>query len=893
MVSKDRTKTDSATSSETPKNGPGEGGSKDPATKTRANTSPRATAKTRRAATKTPEPDHQAPQPGIDPMAVIEHVRAEKRAASADKARRGGPSDAHTTAAEVIAKAAARDHPERPPAEQAREAPQPEVRAEPAPMPSQPLPAEPRKPIAGVGAEGLPQPLVNAEDVADILNADHRAPFSVLGMHTAGAVGALTVRVFLPEATSVKVLDAASGAVVGALERAHDEGFFVSELPGRKQRFPYRLRVTTAAGEEDIDDPYRFAELLSEEDVTRLAAGKHPATYRVLGAHPHEMEGVSGTSFAVWAPNASHVSVVGDFNDWDGRRHGMRLRRDCGVWEIFLPGVAPGALYKYEIKHTPDTAPVLKADPYAFLAERPPGLASIVPKPSTFRWRDADWLKTRQKRQNNTAPLCFYEVHLGSWKRKPEEHDRFLTYRELAEELVAYVKDQGFTHLALLPISEHSYDDTFGYLPSALYAPTSRFGEPDDLRYLVDACHRAGVGVVADWVPNYLSEESHGLARFDGTALYEHPDPHQGRDPDWNTPVYDFGRPEVASYLVDNALYWIEQFHLDGLRIDGLAKMLYLDYGRAPGEWTPNKDGGNDNLEALAFVRRLNQSVTESHPGAITVAEDSSLRQGLTKPASAGGLGFDLRWNSAWVYETLRYLGRHPVHRKYYQFELTDPLGYAFDEHFVLPVSYDHVCMGRGSMVGKVPDEHWRKFATLRAWCVLMYTSPGKKLMFMGTDFAQDREWNSDISLDWHLLEQPLHRGMQGLIRDLNTLYRERLALHESDSDPKGFEWIDFQDEDNSVIAFLRSSRDRKQRLVVIGHFTPVALPDYRIGVPGPGTYRQVLNTDAETYGGGNVGVLAEVTAEPQPAHGHEFSVNLTLPPYATLVLEPKSKDKG
>jgi 1,4-alpha-glucan branching enzyme len=898
MVSEDRTKTDSAPKSESPDKRPGEARSKGATSKPAAGPAPEAPAEhphevsaaaqpagagTARAA---PEPDHRVPQTGIDPLTVIEHARAERRAGSSGEAQPGG---AHLSAAEVIAKAAARDHPGRRPAERPAEPAEPEHRVEPGPAPSQPVPSEPETPIAGVGAEGLPPPVVEAEQVAAILDADHGEPFAFLGMHRRADVeGALDVRAFLPDASRVVVLERAGGAVVAELDRAHDEGFFVGEIRDRKVPFPYRLRITTARGEADIEDPYRFPPVLADQDVKRLAAADHPASYRVLGAHVTEMLGVKGTSFAVWAPNASHVSVVGDFNGWDGRRHGMRLRRECGVWEIFLPGVAPGALYQYEIKNAPHTVPTLKSDPYAFLAERPPGRASVVPQVSRFRWGDADWIESRQKRHEAGAPMSFYEVHLGSWRRKPEEEGRCLTYREMAEELVEYVADLGFTHIALLPITEHIHADTLGYLPSALYAPDSRFGAPDDLRYLVDACHRAGIGVVADWVPNYLSEDPYGLARFDGTALYEFADPHQRRDPDWNVPMYDFGRPRVVSYLVDNALYWIEEFHLDGLCIDGLAKMLFLDYGRAPGEWEPNEEGGNDNLEALAFVRALNRRLAEAHPGALTIAEDSSLRQRLTQPVQAGGLGFGLRWNSGWVYGTLRYLGRHPVHRKYYQFELTDPLGYAFDERFVLPISHDHVCMGRGSMMDKVPGDRWQKFASLRAWYALAYALPGKKLLFMGADFAQDREWNSDISLDWHLLEDPLHEGMQRLVRDLNALYRERPELHDTDAEPKGFQWIDFRDEDNSVIVFSRSGKDGKRPLVVVSHFTPVVLRDYRVGVPGKGSYREVLNTDAEGYGGANLGSTGAIKAEPSPWAGLEYSLCVTVPPSATLVLEPE-----
>jgi 1,4-alpha-glucan branching enzyme len=881
MVSKDRSKTDSAASETREKK---RAGSKASAKTTRERQAPPA-GKPQEAqpttASSTVEADRKPPHPGIDAMDILGEAETEERA---DAAQPGEP-EVPVSAAEVITKATARDHPDTGAAPRPQELGAPRAEPKPRLAPKTPFPAEPKEPIAGVGAEGLPPPLADEEEVAAILNAEHTDPFSFLGMHQGEPNGAPTVRAFLPGVDGVKVVDAGSDEVVAELKTAHDEGLFVGEMPGRRQPFPYRLRITTAQGEADIDDPYRFPPVLSDSNMKQLATGEDLTSYQVLGAHPAEVEGVKGTTFAVWAPNASHVSVVGGFNDWDGRRHGMRLRDECGVWEIFLPGVSSGALYKYEIKGAAGAASELKSDPYACLAERPPGSASVVHEAKRFRWRDESWINSRKKHQSADAPLSFYEVHLGSWRRKPEQGNRHLTYRETAEELVEYVSDLGFTHIAVLPISEHSYDETLGYLPSALYAPTSRFGTPDDLRYLVDACHDAGIGVVADWVPNYLSQEPHGLARFDGTTLYEHPDPRQRRDPDWNTPMFNFSSPQVTSYLLGNALYWCDRFHLDGLRIDGLAKMLYLDYGRGEGEWTPNKDGGNEDLEALAFVSRLNELVATRHPGAMTIAEDSSLRQGVTKPIEDGGLGFGYRWNTAWAYKTLRYLSRHPVHRKYYQFELTDPLAYAFDENFVLPVSHDHVSFGQGSITDKIPGDRWQKLATLRAWYALMYALPGKKLMFMGTEFAQSREWNSDLSLDWHLLEDPMHLAVQRLVRVLNKLYREQPALHELDADSKGFEWLDFSDEDNSVVAFSRYGKDRKKAMVVVTHFTPVVRPNYRIGVPKRGRYKEVLNTDAAAYGGRNTASEA-TTAESHPAHGQEYSLTLTLPPYATVMLE-------
>ncbi|MCG6860184.1 MAG: 1,4-alpha-glucan branching protein GlgB [Chromatiaceae bacterium] len=810
----------------------------------------------------------------------MKRTETDKRVADSEQ----GKAAKHVSAAQAIAKAVVRDHPQR---EQPPKTPvESKKKSIPSVSPVEDLPREPEEPIGGIGAEGLPPPIVDTRDVEALLNADHPDPFSFLGMHAAASGGALTVRAFLPDASTVKVLDRATGKVVAVLEKVHDEGLFVGAVQGRGKRFPYRLRITTREGEKDIEDPYRFPPVLSGADARRLSEFDNPSAYESLGAHPLELEGVAGASFAVWAPNASHVAVVGDFNGWDGRRHGMRLRHECGVWEMFIPAAGIGDLYKYEIKAAPGADPFVKSDPYAFGTERPPGTASVVCDIDKYRWGDGAWIKQRDEKQRKDAPLSFYEVHLGSWRRKPEEDDRWLTYREMADDLVDYVTDLGFTHIALMPITEHTFDDTVGLLPSALFAPTSRYGTPDDFRYLVDCCHRAGIGVVVDWVPSFLSTESHGLALFDGTALYEDTDPHHNRDPDWEMPLYNLGSPAVVNYLLSNAVYWLDRFHLDGLRIDSLAKLLYLDYGRGDGQWTPNKNGGNESLEALDFIRRLNKLVSEKYPGVLMVAEDSSLRQGITRTVEEGGLGFGLRWNSAWAYDTLRYLRRHPVHRKYYHYELINPLDFAFDESFVVPVSHDHVAIGQGAIVNKFPGDRWQRFATLRAWLGLMYSLPGKKLMFMGTEFAQDREWNSNISLDWHLLQDPMHLGVQRLIRDFNRLFRETPALHELDTDPSGFEWIDTNDEDSSIISFARYGKKRNDVLVAVTHFTPVVRPNYRIGVPAKGYYREVLNTDADVYGGGNWGSEGGAMAEHHGVHGREYSLCLTLPPYATVVLE-------
>ncbi|CAD7848525.1 MAG: 1,4-alpha-glucan (glycogen) branching enzyme, GH-13-type (EC 2.4.1.18) [Olavius algarvensis Gamma 1 endosymbiont] len=828
-------------------------------------------------------PDGPTAHSAINALEVMKKAETDKGAAQA----RTGKGAKPISAAQAIAKAAVRDYPSKP---RPPKLPSKPVAAKKKPVPtSSPtadLPEEPKEPIGGVGAEGLPPPVVDSRDVEALLNADHPDPFAFLGMHATATTDALTVRVFVPGASAVEVLDVTGGKSVTRLERVHDEGLFVGAIRGRGKPFPYRLRITTPEGKKEIEDPYRFPPVLSDADTRELRAFTHLSSYRILGAHPTEIEGVAGVAFAVWAPNAGRVAVIGDFNGWDGRRHGMRLRHECGVWELFIPGVESGALYKYEIKTAPGTDPLVKSDPYAFRAEPPPGSASMVRAPGAYRWGDSAWLEQRKEKQGRAAPLSFYEVHPGSWRRKPEEDHRWLSYRELADDLVEYVTDLGFTHIALLPVSEHTFDDTVGFLPSALFAPTSRYGTPDDLRYLIDTCHRAGIGVVVDWVPNFLSAEPQGLALFDGTALYEDTDSHHSHDPDWEMPLYNLGSPAVVNYLLANALYWLDQFHLDGLRIDSLAKLLYLDYGRGEGQWVPNKDGGNESLEALDFVRRLTRLVGDEYPGVLTIAEDSSLRKGITTAVKDGGLGFSLRWNSAWAYDTLRYLRRHPVHRKYYHYELINPLNFAFDEHFVLPVSHDHVSIGQGAMTNKIPGDHWQRFATLRAWLALTYAMPGKKLMFMGTEFAQNREWNSTISLDWHLLQEPMHLGVQRLIRDFNRLVRETPALHELDAEASGFEWIDTNDEDSSIVLFARYGKDRGEFIVAVTHFTPVVRPNYRIGVPEQGYYREVLNTDAEVYGGGNWGSEGGAMSEQHGAHGREHSICLTLPPYATVVLK-------
>ena len=713
----------------------------------------------------------------------------------------------------------------------------------------------------------------------EIVRGDHGDPFSVLGMHI-GEGASLVVRAFLPNATQVCVLDANDGEPVADLRRLDDDGVFVGDVPGRTGKFPYRLLVDGRI----VDDPYRFGPVLTQDDLRRLSDGTHPEPYGVLGAHVAGPEGVTGVAFAVWAPNARRVSVVGAFNGWDGRINPMRFRHEAGVWEIFLPGVEPGALYKFEIKSRRGGSLPLKADPYGFEAENPPGTASVVARPPVAGWDDADWSDMRAARNALSAPISIYEVHLGSWRRRDDEDGRYLTYGELADELVPYVRDMGFTHIELLPITEHPFDGSWGYQPIGLYAPTSRFGTPDDFRALIARCHREGLGVIADWVPGHFPSDPHGVGLFDGTHLYEHEDPRMGRHMDWDTLIYNFGRREVANFLVGNARYWIEEFHLDGLRVDAVASMLYLDYSRKPGEWVPNRFGGNENLEAIDFLRGMNETVYGLDRGAITVAEESTAWPMVSRPTYVGGLGFGYKWNMGWMHDTLKYMSEDPVHRQYHHDKLTFGLLYAFSENFVLPLSHDEVVHGKGSLLAKMPGDDWQRFANLRLYLAFMFAYPGKKLLFMGGEFAQKREWNHDRGLDWHVLSDPMHQGVQRLVRDLNRFYVSTPALHLLDCDPAGFEWIDCNDSPNSVISFIRRGSEPGELALAVCNFTPVVREGYRIGVPERGTYVERLNSDSVDYGGSGVRNGGLVVSEDTPMHGRSFSVELTLPPLSTVL---------
>ncbi|MBT8082494.1 MAG: 1,4-alpha-glucan branching protein GlgB [Gammaproteobacteria bacterium] len=717
----------------------------------------------------------------------------------------------------------------------------------------------------------------NAESLEALARGRHSDPFALLGVHSDN--GTRVVRTLQPGAQAVQLVDNHSN-VLADLKPGKYDGLFAAPMPPRLRT--YRLRVTWADGNiQEVEDPYRFPSTLGEIDLYLLGEGSDRYVYRKLGAHPVTHLGVDGTRFAVWAPNASRVSVVGDFNSWDGRRHVMRLHPGNGIWEIFIPGVANGALYKYEILDAKGDLLPLKADPFGTLHEPPPGNSSVV-FASTYQWRDGDWMAQRRPEPKLDDPISIYEVHPGSWRRKDD--GSYLGYRDLANELVPYVADMGFTHIELMPVTEHPFDGSWGYQPIGMFAPTQRFGDPDDFRYFIDACHAAGITVIIDWVPAHFPGDEHGLMRFDGTALYEHADPRKGAHADWGTLIFNYGRREVLNYLIGNALYWIEEFHIDGLRVDAVASMLYLDYSREHGEWVPNEFGGNENFEAVEFLKRLN---TEVHAhGATTYAEESTAWPGVSRPVDLGGLGFTFKWNMGWMNDTLLYMSEDSVHRRYHHDKMTFGLVYAFNENFILPLSHDEVVHGKRSIIGRMPGDRWQQFANLRAYYGFMFAHPGKKLLFMGAEFGQWREWNHDESLDWHVLFGEEHVGLQSLVRDLNRLYRATPALHAVDFDGAGFEWIDWGDSDNSVFSWIR--RDREGGFVVcIVNMTPVVREGYRIGVPEAGTYEALLNTDDEKYSGGGNGTR-RVESHDSEHNGRPCSIDLTLPPLATLVLARK-----
>jgi len=719
------------------------------------------------------------------------------------------------------------------------------------------------------------------DDIDAIVEVRHGDPFALLGPHE--TLDGLVLRAFVPGAEAVWV-ETTCGREVAALSRVRRDGFFEGLVPGVSKPFAYRLRARSDAGEWVFCDPYAFSPVLGPLDDHLLVEGAHRKLYERLGAHVIEHEGVEGVAFAVWAPNARRVSVVGDFNGWDGRHAQMRKRVDSGIWEIFIPGAGAGARYKYEILSGEGVVLPLKADPVGRAAELRPSTASIVASDAPFPWGDAMHMAERGKYDPRRAPMSIYEVHLASWRRG--EDGRFLTYDELAETLVPYALDMGFTHIELLPINEHPLDASWGYQPIGLFAPTSRHGSPEGFKRFVDRAHRAGIGVILDWVPAHFPTDAHGLARFDGAHLYEHPDPRRGFQPDWNTAIYDFGRREVANFLIANALYWLDRFHVDGLRVDAVASMLYLDYSRKPGEWAPNPDGSNDNRDAVAFLEKFNETVHALYPGAVTIAEESTSWPDVSRPVSAGGLGFGFKWNMGWMNDTLRYMSADPIHRKWRHNELTFGLLYAFAENFVLPLSHDEVVHGKGSIIAKMPGDEWRRFAGVRAYYGFMWGHPGKKLLFMGQEFGQTREWNFAAGLDWRLLDRAPHRGLRDYLRDLNRVYRSHEALYARDCESEGFQWIVVDDAESSVLAFARFGEDRARPVVVVANFTPLVREDYRIGLPRAGRWREILNSDAAVYGGSGLGNLGALRAHPHPCGDFPASAEMLLPPLATLFFE-------
>ena len=709
-------------------------------------------------------------------------------------------------------------------------------------------------------------------------------PFSLLGMHRTN--NGLVVRAFRPRADRLEVIDADDQRVVRALERVDERGFFSGDLY-RSKPFAYRLRERAGERVTEFADPYSFGYILGDADAWLIAEGEHHRLWQVLGSHVRTIGGVLGVAFAVWAPNAHRVSVVGDFNDWDGRVHVMRFRSECGVWEIFIPGELAGERYKYEIAGPTGALLPLRADPFAVQSELRPLTASIVSAPSAHTWTDDEWMERRAETSDRGAPIAIYECHLGSWRRKGEDGREMLTYRELAETLVPYVRELGYTHLELLPISEHPYDGSWGYQTTGMYAPTSRFGTPDDFRAFVDAAHAAGVGVILDWVPGHFPTDAHGLGEFDGTHLYEHMDPRKGFHREWGTYVYNHGRREVRNFLISSALYWLHEYHIDGLRVDAVSSIVYLDYDRHPGEWIANEDGSNENRDATAFLRKLNETVYAEFPSIMTVAEESTAWPKVSWPTYLGGLGFGYKWNMGWMHDTLRLFSRDPLYRGFHLGELSFSLMYAFSENYILPFSHDEVVHLKRSLLGRMPGYDDSRFASLRALYALMYAHPGKKLMFMGAEFAQEGEWNEGRSLDWHLLADARRRGTSRLVRDLNTLYRATPALYRCDYQWEGFQWIDCSDRSSAVVAFIRRDPADESFVVVVLNLSGIAYERYRIGVPQAGAYREIFNTDAALYGGGNLGNLGRVEAAAPGAHGFEQALELVLPAQSVVMFAP------
>lgn len=740
---------------------------------------------------------------------------------------------------------------------------------------------------------------IYSHDIQGIISATHQGPHHILGIHMIDAhyLGQKktipTIRVFMPDAQSVLVVDNSDGGKEYEMERVHDGGLFEAIFWNKEAKFDYKIRVKSHSGDEWLqDDPYaQWVEEITEFDRYLFNRSQHYKIYEKMGAHIKTVNGKKGTYFSVWAPDAKRVSIVGNFNGWDGRKDVMEKLHDAGVWVLFKPGVGEGEAYKFEIL-THDGRVLQKADPYASYAELRPKTASVVYTLEDYQWKDDPWIEKRSQNDPMTQPTSIYEVHLGSWMRIPEEENRFLTYREFAERLIPYVKRLGFTHIELMPVEEHPFDGSWGYQVTGYFAPTSRFGTPEDLQFFIDMCHQNDIGVILDWVPGHFPKDAHGLADFDGYPLYEYGDPRKGEHIDWGTKIFDYGRLEVKNFLISNALYWVDKFHFDGLRVDAVASMLYLDYSRAPGQWIPNVYGGRENLEAIEFMKHMNSIMYHYFPGVLMVAEESTSFPGVSKPTYMGGLGFGFKWNMGWMNDTLRYMAHDAVYRKFHHGELTFSFIYAWTENFILPISHDEVVHGKGSMIQKMPGDDWQKFANLRSFYTYMWAHPGKQLLFMGQEFGQWSEWSEGRSLDWHLLEHNHHAGLQGMICELNKVYRENPALWERDFDPEAFVCINCDDGDNSILSFMRRGFDEDEFVICVINFTPVVRDEYTIGVPYLGSYTEIFNSDSDRYGGSNVMNKNLLKAVREPANYQPYSLKLKIPPLGGVMLKMKTKYK-
>jgi 1,4-alpha-glucan branching enzyme len=721
------------------------------------------------------------------------------------------------------------------------------------------------------------------DEVSRFVGGEHSDPFRVLGPHRVG--DDLEIRVFRPDARKIEiVLDQHPEESITA-QKIQQDGFFCATVRNATRDLPYHLRVTAWDGSHYLTrDPYQYGPIMGEVDLHLFAEGQHWKIYDKFGAHVRTIGDASGVYFSVWAPNAQRVSVVGDFNGWDGRVNPMRKLVGSGVWELFLPGIKQGAHYKFEIR-TQTGALLLKSDPFAFFNQHGISTASLVYDLERYTWKDGAWMESRRTRNWPRSPINIYEVHLGSWRRKTEEGSRHLSYLEFAETLLPYVLEMGYTHIELLPVAEHPFEGSWGYQVTNYYAPTSRFGAPDEFRHFIDKCHQAGIGVIMDWVPAHFPKDAHGLAEFDGTDLYEHMDPRQGEQQDWGTLIFNFGRNEVRNFLIGNALFWLDKYHIDGLRVDAVASMLYLDYSRKPGQWIPNVYGGRENLDAIYFLKRFNEVCYERFPGIMTIAEESTDWPGVSRPTYLGGLGFGFKWNMGWMHDFLEYMSIDPIYRRFHHSNITFSLLYAFQENFILVLSHDEVVYGKRSLLSKMPGDEWQKFANLRMFLAWMYGHPGKKLLFMGGEFGQWNEWNHDTSLDWQLVSLSRHDGVRRLVQHLNYIYKSEPALWQLDDSYEGFDWIDLHDADNSVVSFLRRSHEGDTVAFVV-NATPVVRYDYRLGVPESGFYHELINTDAETYGGSNVGNFGGVQTQDVPWMGREHSILIHLPPLATLAFK-------